>query len=161
MKVNIIIDGTWVGFRDGCDAIIGDVPCRKQSVGPIFHAGTQRDICQSCVDSAIPGKSTVRFISSSFDKMDEKYTTANAVKSEKPTPEPEKEEEKPAPCCTKCGEHSFSRVITTHETQPYTFESKHCKYTCISESETTVDTVLRCQCCGTDHHVSLLDGWFI
>ena len=156
MKVNIIIDGTWVGFRDGCDAAVGDLPCLKQSVGPIFHAGTQRDICQSCVDAAIPGKSTVRFISSAFDKMDEKYYTNLHVAAD----EPEKEEEKLAPVCMKCGEHSFSRVITTHEMQPYSFCSTSLKYTCIQDSETTVETVLRCQCCGTDHHVSLLDGWF-
>lgn len=148
MKVNVYIQGVWVGSRDGCDALVNGKPCRAPSASVVNQDGLQRHICEGCLKAAVPGKPPLAFGSHCYEMVEERH--------EPPPPRPD-----PAapPLCPACGKRSFVAVATIAEAKPYAWDQATRRFTMPETGNVEQKTILRCADCGTDLPADFLGEW--
>lgn len=165
MKINVFVDGVQVGTREGCDVLCGDEPCKKPAVGGnFFHEGLPRNICLECMQSA--GRTLLKFKTSKYDTIEDRYSVAPAEPAKEPEPEPaaeteEAQSEAPVgfPACPSCNERSFSVQQSVSETKDYDWDKDAFKFVKVGDPHEEQTALVKCRACGADVPSKILSGW--
>lgn len=160
MRVNVFVDGVQVGIRDGCDVLVGEDSCKKASVGsPFFYENMPRDICEACMIQMAPGKPLLKFKTSHYDSINEKFSTKTNSAAEKIPEAPSEPEAPKFPTCPYCGERSFSISQVLVESKQYDWDAPTVSFKFVGEPGVDQKVLYHCKKCSKEVPSELLSSW--